>query len=158
LKILNAGRRRFIFICSTLVNRRTKLYWDPSWTSQLLCWRNMEWPCLYLSLDFAQFPVSGEPSQTSRRQKGDTKQVPYWGSTNVRRHCTNFFSHGDLAARFCAPFDFNPLNAEINPICHLLALSVPYHIFHVSILRINGKYKQIRRILSQLNGAISIAS
>ena len=31
----------------------------------------------------------------------------------------------------------NPLNAELNPICHLLALLGPHHIFHVSGLRVN---------------------
>ena len=37
----------------------------------------------------------------------------------------------------------NPLNAELNPICHLLALLGAHHIFHVSGLRVNifrGKY------------------
>ena len=32
---------------------------------------------------------------------------------------------------------FNPLNAELNPICHLLALLGSHHIFHVSVLRVN---------------------
>jgi len=32
---------------------------------------------------------------------------------------------------------FNPLNAEINPICHLLALLGAHHILHVSGLRVN---------------------
>jgi len=32
--------------------------------------------------------------------------------------------------------DFNPLNAELNPICHSLALSA-HHIFHVSGIRVN---------------------
>jgi len=31
--------------------------------------------------------------------------------------------------------DFNPLNAELNPICHLLALIGAHHIFHVSRLK-----------------------
>ena len=33
---------------------------------------------------------------------------------------------------------FNPLNAELNPICHLLALLGAHHIFHVSGLRVNA--------------------
>jgi len=32
---------------------------------------------------------------------------------------------------------FNPLNTELNPICHLLALLGAHHIFHVSGLRVN---------------------
>jgi hypothetical protein len=31
----------------------------------------------------------------------------------------------------------NPLNDELNPICHLLALLEAHHIFHVSGLRVN---------------------
>ena len=30
----------------------------------------------------------------------------------------------------------SPLNAELNPICHLLALLGAHHIFHVSGLRV----------------------
>jgi len=32
---------------------------------------------------------------------------------------------------------FNPLNAELIPICHLLALLGAYHILHVSRIRVN---------------------
>jgi hypothetical protein len=32
----------------------------------------------------------------------------------------------------------NPLNAQLNPICHLLALLGAHHIFHVSRIRVNG--------------------
>jgi hypothetical protein len=35
---------------------------------------------------------------------------------------------------------FNPLNAELNPICHLLALLGTHHIFHVSGLRVNSQF------------------
>jgi hypothetical protein len=31
---------------------------------------------------------------------------------------------------------FNPLNAELNPICHFLALLGAQHIFHVSRIRV----------------------
>ena len=34
----------------------------------------------------------------------------------------------------------NPLNAELNPTCHLLALLGGHHIFHVSGLRVKSKY------------------
>ena len=33
----------------------------------------------------------------------------------------------------------NPLNAELNPICHLLALLGAHYIFHVSGLRVNDQ-------------------
>ena len=35
---------------------------------------------------------------------------------------------------------FNPLNAELNPICHLLALLGAHHIFHVNGLRVKWLY------------------
>jgi len=31
---------------------------------------------------------------------------------------------------------FNPLNAELNPICHLLVLLGAHHILHVSRIRV----------------------
>jgi len=34
------------------------------------------------------------------------------------------------------PMTINPLNAELNPICHLLALLGARHILHVSVLRV----------------------
>ena len=36
----------------------------------------------------------------------------------------------------------NPLNAELNPICHLLALLGAHHIFHVSGLRVKSTFVQ----------------
>ena len=33
----------------------------------------------------------------------------------------------------------NPLNAELNPICHLLALLGTHHILHVSRARVNNR-------------------
>ena len=36
---------------------------------------------------------------------------------------------------------FNPLNAELNPICQLLALLGAHHILHVSSLRVNSAFK-----------------
>jgi hypothetical protein len=32
---------------------------------------------------------------------------------------------------------FNPLNAELNPICHFLALLGAHHILYVSRIRVN---------------------
>jgi len=36
-----------------------------------------------------------------------------------------------------ARFSIYPLNAELNPICHLLALLGAHHILHVSRIRVN---------------------
>ena len=35
---------------------------------------------------------------------------------------------------------FNPLNAELNPICHLLALLGAHHILHVSRIRVKNAH------------------
>jgi hypothetical protein len=37
----------------------------------------------------------------------------------------------------------NPLNAELNPICHLLALLGAHHILHISRIRVNSKFMTI---------------
>jgi hypothetical protein len=39
---------------------------------------------------------------------------------------------------------FNPLNAELNPICHLLALLGAHHILHVSRIRVKAWCSWIR--------------
>jgi len=38
------------------------------------------------------------------------------------------------------PIIFNPLNTELNPICHLLALLGAHHIFHVSGIRVKLRF------------------
>jgi len=46
-----------------------------------------------------------------------------------------------IAQTYVNEFDiFNPLNAKLNLICHLLALLGAQRIFHVSGLRVNGYY------------------
>ena len=50
--------------------------------------------------------------------------------------------------------DINPLNAELNPTCHLLALLGAHHIFHVSGIRVNGTlifYIDFRKIFKKSN-------
>jgi hypothetical protein len=46
---------------------------------------------------------------------------------------------------FCT---FNPLNAELNPICHLLALLGAYHKLHVSRIRVKKAYLSLRSVLA----------
>jgi len=42
-----------------------------------------------------------------------------------------------MGSRFIAPFVLNPLNTELNSICHLLALLGAHHILHVGRIRVN---------------------
>jgi hypothetical protein len=41
---------------------------------------------------------------------------------------------------------FNPLNAELNPICHLLALLGAHHILHVSRIRVKHHGRHVAGI------------
>ena len=47
-----------------------------------------------------------------------------------------FFYHYVYGCMLCVLL-FNPLNAELNPIRHLLALLGAHHIFHVSRVRVS---------------------
>ena len=47
--------------------------------------------------------------------------------------------------------DFNPLNAELNPICCLLALLGAHHFLHVSRIRV--KSLTLRLLMSYIYGA-----
>jgi hypothetical protein len=44
--------------------------------------------------------------KNSRPYKDNAKQMPHWGLTNIRRYCTNFSRHGDLAPMIYAPLDY----------------------------------------------------
>ena len=70
--------------------------------------------------------------------------TPAWGLAEVLaspyrknlRSCETFHKVSDLDWSLARRRQFNPLNAELNPICHLLALLGAHHIFHVSGLRV----------------------
>ena len=53
-----------------------------------------------------------------------------------------FFNLPSGAQEFCFKRNIkiyiNPLNAELNPICHLLALLGVYHFLHVSRIRVKS--------------------
>jgi hypothetical protein len=56
---------------------------------------------------------------------------------NVLLRLVTFHSHLEQnLAIFNVDFITNPLNAQLNPICRLLALLGAHHIFHVSGLRV----------------------
>ena len=42
---------------------------------------------------------------------------------------------------------FNPLNTELNPICHLLALLGAHHILHVSRIRVKEIWQHVQRVV-----------
>jgi hypothetical protein len=41
----------------------------------------------------------------------------------------------------CSPVEINPLNAELNSICHLLALLGAHPIFHISRMKVNQLFR-----------------
>ena len=81
-----------------------------------------------------------------------TRQVPGQRNASLRdRGCYNVPSDDeglvhvdriwkDVVITICKRLSdpVNPLNAELNPICHLLALLGAHHIFHVSVLKVKG--------------------
>jgi hypothetical protein len=58
-----------------------------------------------------------------------------WARTRVQ----NDFYHLH-SLRFSNSLHINPLNAELNPICHLLALAGAHHFVHVSRLRVKSSF------------------
>jgi len=42
-----------------------------------------------------------------------------------------------FASKILSSSVLNPLNTELNPICHLVALLEAHHILHVSRIRVN---------------------
>jgi hypothetical protein len=49
---------------------------------------------------------------------------------------------------------FNPLNAELNPICHLLALLRAHHILHVSRIRVKLRFFIVPRTVKRNKQAL----
>jgi len=52
------------------------------------------------------------------------------------------------ATAFHVHYLFNPLNAQLNPICHLLLLLRAHHILHVSRIMVKGHFNPLN---AQLN-------
>jgi len=50
------------------------------------------------------FPKNlGATSEFDTPERGNMKQAPYWGYTDIRRHRAKCSGHGDLAPGICAP-------------------------------------------------------
>ena len=56
---------------------------------------------------------------------------------SIRQLVTTRLALEGIAMRFCIG-EFNPVNAELNPICYLLALLGPHHFLHVSRIRVQS--------------------
>ena len=71
-----------------------------------------------------------------------------------RRFVTTYLPHLQWS-RKTGFLTFNPLNAELNPICHLLALAGAHHFVHVSRVRVKDgmdrMYRNVRKELPLLD-------
>ena len=56
---------------------------------------------------------------------------------NLHKIVPILFSTSVLFLQLVIPFTLNPLNAELNPICYLLAL-LAHHFLHVSRIRVKS--------------------
>jgi hypothetical protein len=72
--------------------------------SDALVWQEQTNSKSYMGLiqGCTDFPKS-KPPENFRHQNSDIKQVPYWGSTNIRYHHTKFSNHANLLLGICAP-------------------------------------------------------
>jgi hypothetical protein len=66
------------------------------------------------------------------RNSSRAKSIPKSIAFSVIDVCKNINNNQSDLSRF------NPLNAELNPICHLLALLGAHHILHVSRIRVKA--------------------
>jgi hypothetical protein len=57
---------------------------------------------------------------------------------NPIHNLTPFSQKPTTGSYLCGATSINPLNAELNPICHLLALLGAHSILHVSRIRVNS--------------------
>ena len=84
-------------------------------------------------------PVLKEEQQT--KQKEDKKWITFRYHSPLVRKVTNLLKKTNI----------NPLNAELNPICHLLALLGAHHILHVSRIRVNIAFRATNTVYQQLS-------
>jgi len=84
--------------------------------------------------------------------------IPEYGHTvgrNLQKStvCTNYFKCICIYSfvPLLYAYSINPLNAELNPICYLLALLGAHHFLHVSRIRV--KSLTLRLLMSYIYGA-----
>ena len=79
----------------------------------------------------------------------DIRELPEaWNESIQRLHIRNQLKYNKLLATRTL---FNPLNAELNPICYLLALLGARHFLHFSRIRV--KSLTLRQLMSYIYGA-----
>ena len=78
-------------------------------------------------------------SKHYRHRKSHTWQFPHWDPP------PQTVGASEVTPEMCEPLKVfnNPLNAELNPICHLLALLGAHHFLHVSRIRVKTHSKML---------------
>ena len=113
--------------------------------------RGQEWICFILLYSTTKYL----PLCKKSGQKGIFFNLVHltWIATSlnvIKLESIPAFHFGDQLS--CLSNVINPLNAELNPICHLLALLGAHHILHVSRIRVNllSLSRANTRLVSQL--------
>ena len=99
----------------------TSLYYSQLQINHQHCTWNIKDEC------YSNWKVHCGTSQGDRSRNFKIKPTCLWKHLKVSFTCcpsSSFFDH------------FNPLNAELNPICCLLALLGSHHFLHVSRIRV----------------------
>ena len=80
----------------------------------------------------------------------DAKDIQERVSASTRVHLISWPGTLQLLSHLICYVYINPLNAKLNPICHLLALLGAHHILHVSRIRVNYPHCLIRGVFLTL--------
>ena len=85
------------------------------------------------------------PSSTEVEERKSYTLLPFYAFMASSRAkfiftllCQQRYNYKPLLRKLRLKREFNPLNAELNPICHLLALLGAHHILHVSRVRVKS--------------------
>ena len=89
-------------------------------------------------------PVAGSNVLCITRSSKNTVQKLLMISENIARNMQNNQGTINCTTQLHLAGHFNSLDAELNPICHLLALLGAHHILHVSQTRVNKLYLDAR--------------
>ena len=106
------------------------------WHLITCCWRNLR---------------DNPPAVSNRLYVFGCLLCRFWQSNAKHLHSINNLNCCKTASAWLTIGTINPLNAELNPICYLLALLGAHHFFHVNRIRV--KLLTLRRLMSYIYGA-----